>query len=198
MCASIKLGSHFWKRRSSLLDELNTMSESFADATGSIGWNEYLNNEHMPAESNRGYIPKDVGSTSSDEDQDDMDDQWDDWVEDASTPTLTLIHPSITVPSVEAALQHDLETHGFCFRSLIKKLKLDAIGRIKLINWIRAGPSNSRTKAELDHLLEDVDWLKQDSEEWLIPSLTDDEMLRFDFDEENDLHEAKPAARPTP
>jgi protein arginine N-methyltransferase 3 len=120
-----------------------------------------------------------VGSQSSDEDLDEPDEQWDDWVEDESTPTSTLVYPPVTAPSVQAALEHDLNTHGFCFRSLIKKLKLDAIGRIKLINWIRAGPSNSRTKTEFEKLIKDKDWLRQDPDAWMIPSLPDDGMLRL-------------------
>lgn len=160
------------------------MSQSCVDAPGSIAWDAYLNNDMPPTTSgNRGFVPLDVGSVCSESDDDqplEGDDQWDDWVEDASTPTITLIHPSVTAPSVEAALKHDLDTHGFCFRSLIKKLGLDAIGRIKLINWIRAGPSNSRPKAELENLTEsNPDWLKNGAEEWLIPSLPDDEMLRM-------------------
>jgi hypothetical protein len=120
-----------------------------------------------------------VGWPSSEEEdgQDDLDEQWDDWIEDECTPTTTLIYPPVTAPSVEAALEHDLKTYGFCFRSLIKRLKLDAVGRIKLINWIRAGPSNSRTKCELEKWTENADWLGQDSEEWMIPSLPEDGML---------------------
>ncbi|EFP77863.2 hypothetical protein PGT21_028442 [Puccinia graminis f. sp. tritici] len=133
--------------------------------------------------------------SSEEEDPDDLDEQWDDWIEDESTPTTTLIYPPVTAPSVEAALEHDLKNYGFCFRSLIKRLKLDAVGRIKLVNWIRAGPSNSRTKSELENLAENVDWLRQDSEEWMIPSLPEDGMLRFDFDEELELDGTSTAAR---
>ncbi|EFP84441.2 uncharacterized protein PGTG_10161 [Puccinia graminis f. sp. tritici CRL 75-36-700-3] len=110
----------------------------------------------------KGFLP---AGKSLDKEQDELDEQWNDWVEDESTPTSTLVYPSVTVPSVQAALEHNLNTHGFCFRSLIKKLKLDAIGRIKLINWIRAGPSNSRPKIKLENLSKDEAWLRQDSEE---------------------------------
>ncbi|KAA1079536.1 hypothetical protein PGT21_015270 [Puccinia graminis f. sp. tritici] len=124
-----------------------------------------------------------VGLQSLDKEQDELDEQWDDWVEDESTPTSTLVYPSVTAPSVQAALEHDLNTHGFCFRSLIKKLKLDAIGRIKLINWICSGPLNSWPKIKLENLSEDEAWLRQDSEEWMVPSLPDNGMLHLDVDE---------------
>ncbi|OAV99740.1 hypothetical protein PTTG_00483 [Puccinia triticina 1-1 BBBD Race 1] len=172
------------------------MSTICADTSSSVGTN-IPHDQVKAAGSSFERTHDGVSLESSDEeDPEDLDEQWDDWVEDESTPTFTLIHPSVTAPSVEAALEHDRNTHGFCLRSLIEKLKLDALGRIKLINWIRAGPSNSRTKAELENLTEDTDWLHQDSEEWLIPSLPDDEMLRFDFDEEFHLDESSREAPP--
>ncbi|POV95814.1 hypothetical protein PSTT_16015 [Puccinia striiformis] len=170
------------------------MSTSCPQTSSSAGSNIHQN-DAAAAEIHCEPTPDGLDFASSDEDQDEIDDQWDDWVEDESTPTFTLIHPPIMAPTVEAALQHDMKTHEFCFRSLIRRLKLDAIGRIKVINWIRAGPSKSRTKAELENLTEDVVWLRQDSEEWLVPSLPDDGMLRYDFDEELDFEEPTTTAQ---
>ncbi|POW08486.1 hypothetical protein PSHT_09516 [Puccinia striiformis] len=106
------------------------MSTSCPQTSSSAGSNIHQN-DAAAAEIHCEPTPDGLDFASSDEDQDEIDDQWDDWVEDESTPTFTLIHPPIMAPTVEAALQHDMKTHEFCFRSLIRRLKLDAIGRIK-------------------------------------------------------------------
>ncbi|MBW0509375.1 hypothetical protein O181_049090 [Austropuccinia psidii MF-1] len=113
---------------------------------------------------------------------------WEDWIEDMAIPTKTLIYPSILAKSVEDALQYDLNTHKFCFKSLIKRLNLDDLSRIKLINWIRAGDLNSRPKQALDNLTGSEEFFINDSNQWLIPQIQKDGLLQFDFDDDSEDH----------
>lgn len=106
------------------------------------------------------------------------DNEWDDWQEETKTETYSLIIPAVLLPSIEQALEHDLLTHGFCVKSLIRRLRLNTLGRIKLINWIRAGQSYGRSKAEIEALNGKERWIVDDSDEWLLPRLPADGMLR--------------------
>ena len=60
---------------------------------------------------------------------------WDDAVEEEVRP---LFSPRVIFDSVEAALEHDAQTHGFDLRAHAQRLKLDFYGATRLVNFIRS------------------------------------------------------------
>lgn len=116
---------------------------------------------------------------SGSEDAAEEGDDWDDWEEDTKTPTYSLITPAVLLPSIEQAFEHDMLKYGFCIKRLMQRLNLDCIARIKIINWIRSGTQYGRSKEELDSLTGEESWFHDQSDEWYIPRIKGDGMLRM-------------------
>ncbi|KAK7039941.1 protein arginine N-methyltransferase 3 [Favolaschia claudopus] len=125
----------------------------------------------------RSTIPEDEGSTDdgtvSSDASDDEEETWDDWISDAAEqkPCRSLFDDK-ELPSVEKALEYDIETHGFDFDEFCRRLSLDTYQRIRLINFIRkTNPDPAAVKS-----LTGAEALFS-SDEYLRPSLEEDPLL---------------------
>jgi type I protein arginine methyltransferase len=91
-----------------------------------------------------------TSSSSSSAPPSDDERDWDDWCEDGEDgapdtagvdgddAAASLFEPSLTLPSVPAALAHDAASHAFDLRSIRRALALDDFGTFQVINWVRA------------------------------------------------------------
>ena len=76
-----------------------------------------------------------LGEMDGDHDEQGEFEDWDDAVEEEVRP---LFSPRVIFDSVEAALEHDAQTHGFDLRAHAQRLKLDFYGAARLVNFIRS------------------------------------------------------------
>ena len=76
-----------------------------------------------------------LGEMDGDHDEQGEFEDWDDAVEEEVRP---LFSPRVIFDSVEAALAHDAQTHGFALRAHAQRLKLDFYGATRLVNFIRS------------------------------------------------------------
>lgn len=160
-------------------------------------------------------------SASSDSSFDEADDQdWADWVDDDHeggaggvmkytgadqqqratfrVPTRALFGSSATVfDSPLEALQDAKTQHGLDVVAVVKKLQLDALQVIRLINYIRRNSSTVDPQS-IAALKGDEAFLSDDAELIPVEGLEDDGLLQLDFDEiELEGAAVNPAANPS-
>ncbi|TFK70555.1 protein arginine N-methyltransferase [Pluteus cervinus] len=136
---------------------------------------------HLPASSNVADNVSDTDTLSSSE-EDENDQTWDDWVSDSATkqPCQSLFDET-KFQSVDEALAHDRNTHGFDLSETFSKLSLDFHGQIRLVNYIR---KTKPTPSSVNALTGTEDFFSSD--EYLIPALEDDPLLQLPSNEWSD------------
>ncbi|KAF8194371.1 arginine N-methyltransferase 3 [Mycena galopus ATCC 62051] len=145
----------------------------------------------------RSTIPEDESGseegTGSGEEETEEEETWDDWVSDSmqQRPCRSLFEDKV-LPSMEAAVAYDKETHGFDLDVLRVRLSLDTYQRIRLINFIRKTHPTPAIVGALDG----TEALFS-SDEYLLPALEDDPLLQIQSDDwsDSDVDETDPAKR---
>ncbi|KAJ2919153.1 hypothetical protein MD484_g1262, partial [Candolleomyces efflorescens] len=121
------------------------------------------------------------GSSSS-ESEGDEDQNWDDWVSDSNEQQeCRSLFDEAVLPSVEAAVKHDISTHSFDINEFSSKLGFDFHGRVRLINYIR---KNRLTPAEALALKGTEPWFSTD--EYLVPVIENDPLIQVSTDDWSD------------
>ncbi|KAJ7119821.1 protein arginine N-methyltransferase [Mycena epipterygia] len=147
---------------------------------------------HLPPRSSIPEDDSDDGTLSSVEDEEE-EETWDDWVSDSmeQRPCRSLFDGKV-LPSVEAAIAYDKNTHGFDLDAFCAGLSLDTHGRIRLINFIRKTNPSPAVATALTGTEEIFT-----SDEYLRPALEDDPLLQVQPDDwsDSDVEDTDPAKR---
>eukprot|EP01025_Chloroclados_australasicus_P050096 TRINITY_DN5725_c0_g2_i7.p1 TRINITY_DN5725_c0_g2~~TRINITY_DN5725_c0_g2_i7.p1 ORF type:complete len:373 (+),score=43.07 TRINITY_DN5725_c0_g2_i7:100-1119(+) len=120
-----------------------------------------------------------------DEVEEDEEETWDDWgEEDPSLEKTKSLFYNTELPSVSGCIAYDSQKYSFNLATFCKQKRLDDLGRIKLINYIRSEISKMQDPLKIisQQNLDQVPW---ESEQYLQPVLENDPLLWYDFDELN-------------
>lgn len=124
----------------------------------------------------------------ADDEEDEGEDDFEGWSE-GGQPTRALFVADTTVyPSPEAALAQ-AQADGCDVRALVRRLRLDALQVIRLINHVRRA---KLTPADVAQLTGEEPFLRDDSELQPVPGYEDDGLLQLDLDDDADV-ESDPA-----
>ena len=124
----------------------------------------------------------------ADDDEDEGEDDFEGWSE-SGQPTRALFVADTTVyPSPEAALAQ-AQADGCDVRALVRRLRLDALQVIRLINHVRRA---KLAPADVAQLTGDEPFLHDDAELQPVPGYEEDGLLQLDLDDDVDV-ESDPA-----
>lgn len=126
-----------------------------------------------------------AGSASLAEDDELDDDTFDDWEDDVQPTRALFPDEDREFPTAQAALD-DAKRRGCDLRALVKRLGLDTLQVIRLINYVRRpAPGKSVTPAAIAQLRGDEPFLTDDAKLHPVPGYETDGLLQVDFDEDD-------------
>lgn len=146
-----------------------------------------------------------LSSDSEDEQQlpGQQDEEWEEWDGDEEEDDATRsLFCDVVLPSPEAAFEYDATHYGFDIRQFKIERRLDDYDTIRVINFIRCEVAGGRdplpalvASAQQQQGAAAAPWA---GDEYLTPSLQDDPLITYDYDEQQLLLLAarQPWARP--